>query len=160
GGEGTESDNEDPSADDAEESNDDGEEFGEDHNETEESSQKGKSVEESALNGKWNPSNSIQEEPKIRTNVLNEVLELKRLFEAYNIYWMDETPGKYSMDMVREFYANYYCTLQKNSPLRSAIKKEPVLDSFRVRAILVDISERTITRVLMGLYSVNMNYRV
>ncbi|MCD7461794.1 hypothetical protein HAX54_047128 [Datura stramonium] len=51
-----------------------------------------------------------------------------------------------SMDMVCEFYANYYCTLEKNAPLRSAIKKEPVLDSVWVRAISVDISKRTITQ--------------
>ncbi|MCE3050061.1 hypothetical protein HAX54_046391 [Datura stramonium] len=54
------------------------------------------------------------------------------------------------MDMVCKFYANYYCTMGKNSPSKSVINKELVLDLARVRAILVDISERTITRVLMG----------
>ncbi|MCD7455870.1 hypothetical protein HAX54_029907, partial [Datura stramonium] len=72
------------------------------------------------LNEKWNPSCSIQEEPKIQINALNEVPDLKRLFEGYNMYWMAKTPGKYNMEMVR------------------------------VRAIPIDISERTITRILMG----------
>ncbi|MCE3051518.1 hypothetical protein HAX54_050059, partial [Datura stramonium] len=45
----------------------------------------------------------------------NKVPELKRLFDGYNMYWMAKTLGKYSMDMVREFYANYYCTLEKKA---------------------------------------------
>ncbi|MCD9646724.1 hypothetical protein HAX54_036878 [Datura stramonium] len=102
------------------------------------------------LNEKGNPSRSIQEEPKIQIDALNEVLELKRLFEGYNMYWMAKTPGKYNMEMVCEFYANYYCTLEKKAPSKNSIKKELVLDSVRIRAIPVDILERTITRVLMG----------
>ncbi|MCE0480915.1 hypothetical protein HAX54_038146, partial [Datura stramonium] len=60
---------------------------------------------------------------------------------------MAKTLGKYSMEIWREFYANYYCTLEKKAPSKNAIKKE---HSVGVRAILVNISERTITRVLMG----------
>ncbi|MCE5167049.1 hypothetical protein HAX54_035137, partial [Datura stramonium] len=71
------------------------------------------------LNEKGNPSRSIQEEPNIQINALNEVPELKRIFE-------------------------------KKASSKMAIKKEPVLDSVRVKAIPVDISKRTITRVLMG----------
>ncbi|MCE2055801.1 hypothetical protein HAX54_043443, partial [Datura stramonium] len=70
-----------------------------------------------ALNEKGNPSRSIQEEPKIQINALNEVLELERIFEGYNIYWMAKTLGKYKMEMGE--------------------------------SIPIDISERTITRVLM-----------
>ncbi|MCE0480734.1 hypothetical protein HAX54_037836 [Datura stramonium] len=92
------------------------------------------------LNEKGNPSRSIQEEPKIQINNQNEVPELKRIFEGYNMYWMAKTSGKYSMEMVREFYANYYCTLEKKASSKMEIKKEPVLDSIRVRAIPVDIS--------------------
>ncbi|MCE3215181.1 hypothetical protein HAX54_001202 [Datura stramonium] len=103
-----------------------------------------------ALNEKGNPSCSIQEEPKIRMNALNKVPEFKRLFEGYNMHWMAKTLGKYNMEMVCEFYANYYYTLEKKTLSKNAIKKEPVLDSVRVRAIPVDISEWTITRVLMG----------
>ncbi|MCD7451964.1 hypothetical protein HAX54_014342, partial [Datura stramonium] len=95
-----------------------------------------------ALNDKGNPNRSIQEEPKIRINSLNEVPEHKRLFEGYNMHWMTKTPGKYSIEMVREFYENYYCTLEKNAPSKNAIKKDLVIDFVRVRAIPVDISER------------------
>ncbi|MCE2055316.1 hypothetical protein HAX54_042391 [Datura stramonium] len=102
------------------------------------------------INEKGNPSRSIQEEPKIQNNALNDVPELKRIFKGYNMYWMSKTPGKYSMEMVYEFYTNYYYTLEKKSYSKKAIKKEPMLDSIRVRAIPVDISDRTITRVLMG----------
>ncbi|MCE3216774.1 hypothetical protein HAX54_007997, partial [Datura stramonium] len=103
-----------------------------------------------ALNEKGNPNLNIKEEPKIHINALNEVPELKRLFKGYNMHWTAQTPGKYNIEMVREFYANYYCTLEKKSPSKNVIKKEPVLDSVRVRAIPVNISEWTITRVLMG----------
>ncbi|MCD9637698.1 hypothetical protein HAX54_021135 [Datura stramonium] len=67
------------------------------------------------LNEKGNPSRSIQGEKKIQINALNKVLELKRLFEGYNIYLMAKTLGKYSIEIVREFYANYYCTLEKKA---------------------------------------------
>ncbi|MCE3215351.1 hypothetical protein HAX54_002068 [Datura stramonium] len=97
-----------------------------------------------------NTSRSIQKEPKIQINALNEVPELKRLFKGYNMNWMDKTKGKYIMEMVHEFYANYYCTLEKKATSKNEIKKEPVLDSVRVRAIPVDISEWTITRVFMS----------
>ncbi|MCD9645355.1 hypothetical protein HAX54_034211 [Datura stramonium] len=52
--------------------------------------------------------------------------------------------------MVSEFYANYYCTLEKKASSKMVIKKDPMHDSVGVRAIPVDISKRTITRVLMG----------
>ncbi|MCD7449206.1 hypothetical protein HAX54_050644 [Datura stramonium] len=108
-----------------------------------------------SLNDKGNPSRSIQEDPKIQINALNEVPELKRLFEGYNMYWTTKTLGKYNMEMVHEFYTNYYCTLEKKAPSKNVIKKEPVLDSLRVRVIPVDISEKTITRFLMdGDYTV------
>ncbi|MCE3215334.1 hypothetical protein HAX54_001954 [Datura stramonium] len=38
------------------------------------------------LNEKGYPSCSIREEPKIQINSLNEALELKRIFEGYNMY--------------------------------------------------------------------------
>ncbi|MCD7449317.1 hypothetical protein HAX54_051257, partial [Datura stramonium] len=79
-----------------------------------------------AINEKGNPSHSIQEEPKIWTNSLNKVPELKRLFEAQNMHWMAESLGKYSMDMMHEFYTNSYYTLEKNALLRTVIKKEPM----------------------------------
>ncbi|MCD7465800.1 hypothetical protein HAX54_001968 [Datura stramonium] len=68
------------------------------------------------------------EEPQIWTSALNEIPELKRIFKSYNIDWMAETLGKYSMEMVLEFYTNYNCTLQKIALSRDAIKKEPMLD--------------------------------
>ncbi|MCD7471824.1 hypothetical protein HAX54_012505 [Datura stramonium] len=102
------------------------------------------------LTEKGNPSRHIQEEPKIQINALNEVPKLKMIFEGYNMHWMKKTSGKYSTEMVCEFYVNYYYTLEKKASSKMVIKKEPVLDFVRVRAIPVDILERTITRVLMG----------
>ncbi|MCE3050499.1 hypothetical protein HAX54_047385 [Datura stramonium] len=90
----------------------------------------------------------VEEEPKIRTSALNEVPELRRIFEKYNMHWMAETPKKYISVMVREFYANYYSTLENKAPTRQAVKKEPVLDMVLVRECPVDISERTISRLV------------
>ncbi|MCE3050784.1 hypothetical protein HAX54_048143 [Datura stramonium] len=55
------------------------------------------------LDEKGNPSRSIQEEPKIQTNALNEVLELKRIFEGYNMHWMTKTRGKYMPSRTIEY---------------------------------------------------------
>ncbi|MCD7468507.1 hypothetical protein HAX54_006785 [Datura stramonium] len=63
---------------------------------------------------------------------------------------MAETPRKYSGEMVHEFYTNYYSTLENNALTRKVVKKEQVLDMVWVRACLVDISERTISRFLFG----------
>ncbi|MCD9644863.1 hypothetical protein HAX54_033376 [Datura stramonium] len=60
------------------------------------------------------------------------------------------TTPEASMEMVHEFYENYYCTVEKKALSKNSIKKEPMLDSVQVRSIPVDISKRTITRVLMG----------
>ncbi|MCE3051158.1 hypothetical protein HAX54_049013 [Datura stramonium] len=111
------------------------EELGDDDIEAEESGDKESAVEKS---GEQMEDSDLATKPEAR------------LFEGYNMHWMAKTPGKYNMKMVYEFYANYYYTLEKKSPTKNAIKKEPVLDFVRVRAILVDIYEPTITRVLMG----------
>ncbi|MCD9559939.1 hypothetical protein HAX54_018317 [Datura stramonium] len=84
-----------------------------------------------AINDKGNPRRSIQEEPWIRTDALNEVPKLKRLFDIYNMHWMAETPGIYSVEMVHEYYANYYCIWKNSAPSKQGTKKQPVLDSVR-----------------------------
>ncbi|MCD7469755.1 hypothetical protein HAX54_008992 [Datura stramonium] len=143
-GEGVESNNEDPPTNDVEEGDNDAEESGDDESAVEESATRRIQQRSSgsrdvyyvglALIEKGNPRRSIQEEPRIRTNALNDVQKLKRIFDAYNIHGMTKKSGKYGMEMVLEFFANYFCTLENNAPSRNAIKKEPVLDSVRVRA--------------------------
>ncbi|MCD9558429.1 hypothetical protein HAX54_015803 [Datura stramonium] len=129
GSDEAESDGNNPATDNAEEGNgnveevnDDAEESGDDDTEAKKSGDKESAAEKSRLNinEKRSPNCSIQEEPKIHINALNEVPKLKILFEGYNMYWMAKTLGKYNMEWVR--------------------------------AIPVDISKRTITRVLMGGY--------
>ncbi|MCD7467076.1 hypothetical protein HAX54_004274, partial [Datura stramonium] len=169
GREGAESNSEDSPTDDVEEDDNDAEKPRDDETAVDKSDEKKSSAEnfsekESVAEESDNQEDSeppttleeripvvvFKEEPPIWTNVLNEVPELRQLFDAYNMHWMDETPGKYSLEMVHEFYINYYCTWENNAPSRQAIKKEPMLDSVRARAISVNIFERTITRVLMG----------
>ncbi|MCD9638645.1 hypothetical protein HAX54_022735 [Datura stramonium] len=62
------------------------------------------------LTSKMNPKRSIQEEPWILTEALNEVEEMKRLFELYDFRWMARAPDSFSAGMVSEFYANYLAT--------------------------------------------------
>ncbi|MCD9559911.1 hypothetical protein HAX54_018287 [Datura stramonium] len=144
GSDEAESDGDKPLSDNARKGNHDDAPSGEGDTNVEESRDK----EDSGITPK--ESRSIQEEPKIQINALNEVPELKRIFKGYNMHCMTKTLGKYSMEMVREFYANYYYTLEKNASSKTEIKKEPMLDSVRVRVIPVVISERTVSRVLMG----------
>ncbi|MCD9638572.1 hypothetical protein HAX54_022629 [Datura stramonium] len=132
GGEKTEADDDDPPNDNKEEGENADEESGEQESDSEPSTV---------------PNASIQEEPKIQTGALNEVPELRRLFEKYIVHWIVETPGRYSGDMVCEFYENYYSTMEKNAPTRQAVKKEWCYTWFN-QSIPVDISERTISRFL------------
>ncbi|MCD7446938.1 hypothetical protein HAX54_019749 [Datura stramonium] len=132
----------------AEEGNDDAIESGDDDTEAKESSDKESDAEKSNEGvGDLERATTPEESSK---RYFLQVPEPERLFEGYNMYWMAKTPRKYSMEMVHEFYANYYYTLEKKAPSKNAIKKEPVLDSVRVGAIPNDISKRTITRVLMS----------
>ncbi|MCD7455473.1 hypothetical protein HAX54_028275 [Datura stramonium] len=92
----------------------------------------------------------IPEEPKIQTGALMKCSKLIQLFKKYNMRWMAETLRKYSGEMVREFYTNYYSTLENKAPKRQAVKKEPVLDMVPIKACSVDISDRTISQFLFG----------
>ncbi|MCE3050541.1 hypothetical protein HAX54_047482, partial [Datura stramonium] len=135
-----ESDGDNPPTDNAGKGNDDDAELGKGDTNAEESSNKDRVLK------------SLMSREKIPPHTRGKVQEMvsTRIFEGYNMHWMTKTLGKYSMEMVREFHTNYYCTLEKMASSKTAIEKDPVLDSIRVRAIPVDILERTINRVLMG----------
>ncbi|MCD7469595.1 hypothetical protein HAX54_008736, partial [Datura stramonium] len=105
GSDDTESDGDNPPVDNAEEGNDEAEKSRNDATNAEESGDKDSSTEGSNEQGsismkKKIPDIVLRRSQKIQINALNEVPELKRLFEGYNMYWMDKTPSKYNMEMV------------------------------------------------------------
>ncbi|KAM3325012.1 putative protein isoform X2 [Capsicum chacoense] len=59
------------------------------------------------LNEKGHPKRSIFEEPRIRTEDLAAAPEVKAIFDRYQLGWMGEAPGRYSPEMVHEFFAFY-----------------------------------------------------
>ncbi|KAK4718094.1 hypothetical protein R3W88_016432 [Solanum pinnatisectum] len=63
---------------------------------------------------------------------------------------MAKTPGKYILEMVRDFYASYTATV-KNAfpPLAKALSQTPLLITL-VWGILVDLSEATICCFIYG----------
>ncbi|MCD7464624.1 hypothetical protein HAX54_053134 [Datura stramonium] len=84
---------------------------------------------------------------------LNEVLELKRLFEGCQHVLdgqdLENTAWRWCVS------STHLTHFEKKGSSKNSIKKEPVLDSVRVRVIPIDIPERTITKVLMdGDYTV------
>ncbi|KAM3217714.1 putative protein isoform X1 [Capsicum annuum] len=103
-----------------------------------------------ALNEKGHPKRSIFEEPRIRTEDLAAVPEVKATFDRYQLGWMGEAPGRYSPEMVREFFASYAASLSSSTPKGQLVKNQPPMDRVQVRGRLVDISERTIQRLLFG----------
>ncbi|MCE3216944.1 hypothetical protein HAX54_009626 [Datura stramonium] len=143
-----ESNGDNPPTNNAEKTNDDSEESGDDDTNVEESGDKDNAAEES---------NEQVEDSEPGTT---PEARSKRWFiqGSRDVYFVglnlnekgNPSRSKYNMEMVHEFYANYYCNLEKKASSKKAIKKEPVLDSVRIRDIPGDISERTITRALMG----------
>ncbi|MCD7453667.1 hypothetical protein HAX54_021822 [Datura stramonium] len=133
-----ESDGDNPPADNAEKGNDDVVDSGDYDTNAEESGDKNSVAEES--NEKVDDS-----EPATTPEARSKRWFLQGSIDVYFVGLnLNEkgnpsvTLGKYSMEMVREFYEKYYCTLEKKASSKKAIKKEPVLDSVRVRAIPVD----------------------
>lgn len=63
---------------------------------------------------------------------------------------MARTLEKYSAKMVREFYANYFATMEQKVKDRQRLKDQPKLESVMVRGHTMDISKCTISWVLYG----------
>ncbi|MCD9646387.1 hypothetical protein HAX54_036170, partial [Datura stramonium] len=96
-------------------------------------------------------SNEQEEESSIRPEARSKIWFLQGsrdvYYEGLNINEKGYPSRSFQEEPKMQFNA---LNERKKASSKTAIKKEPVLDSVRVRAIRVDISERTITRVLMG----------
>ena len=64
--------------------------------------------------------------------------------------WTTHSLGRYSEELVREFYAFYMATLRSQIDRRVAPAKQAPLEHVRVRGIQVDISLLAICQYLYG----------
>ena len=78
------------------------------------------------------------------------MLEIHNLFTRYRLEWTARPLGRYSEEMVREFYASYVETLRSQINRRAAPAKQALLEQVRVRGVQVDISLPAIRRFLYG----------
>ena len=68
------------------------------------------------------------------------MLEIHNLFTRHRLEWTVHLLGRYSEELVREFYASYVATLRSQIDRRASPTKQAPLEHVRVRGIQVDIS--------------------
>ena len=66
------------------------------------------------------------------------------LFTRHRLEWMARDVGRYSEELVREFYASYAATLRTQIDRRATPAKQATLDHIQVRSKRVYISFPTI----------------
>ena len=76
--------------------------------------------------------------------------EIHNLFTRHRLEWTARLVGRYSEEMVREFYASYVATLQSQIDRWAAPAKHAPLEHLRVQSMQVDISLSAIHRFLYG----------
>ena len=74
--------------------------------------------------------------------------EIHNLFTRHRLERTTRPLGRYSEEMVREFYASYVATLRSQIDRRAAPAKQDPLEQVRVRGVQVDISLPVIRRFL------------
>ena len=78
------------------------------------------------------------------------ILEIHNLFTKHRLEWTASPLGRYSEQMVREFYTFYVANLRSQIDRRAAPTKQAPLEQVRVRAVQVDISLPAIRWFLYG----------
>ena len=63
---------------------------------------------------------------------LPSILEIHNLFTRHRLEWITRLLGRYSEEMVREFYASYVATLRSQIDRRAAPAKQAPLEQVRV----------------------------
>ena len=76
--------------------------------------------------------------------------KIHNLFTKHQLEWTTRSLGRYSEELVREFYASYVDILISHIDRRADPSKQAPLDNVRVRGIHVDISLPAIRRYLYG----------
>ena len=84
----------------------------------------------------------------VLTGSLPSMPEIHNIFTRHRLEWTAHPLGRYSEEVVREFYASYVATLQSQIDRRAAPVKQAPLEQVRVRGVQVDISLPAIRRFL------------
>ena len=66
--------------------------------------------------------------------------EIHNLFTGHRLEWTARSLGRYSKELVREFYASYVATLRSQIDRRAAPAKKAPLEKVQVCGIHVDMS--------------------
>ena len=74
--------------------------------------------------------------------------EIHNLFTRHRLEWTARPLGRYSEEMVLQFYAYYVATLRSQIDRRAAPAKQAPLEKVRVWGVQVDISLPAICRFL------------
>ena len=76
--------------------------------------------------------------------------KIHNLFARHRIERTTCSLGRYSEELVREFYASYVTTLRSQIDRRAAPAKQALLEHVRVRSIHVNISLPSISQYMYG----------
>ena len=57
------------------------------------------------------------EEPRYRVEELRTLPDIWPVFERYGLGWMAQPSGRYSSELVREFYASYARSVDLSTPV-------------------------------------------
>ena len=82
----------------------------------------------------------------VLTGSLPTMPEIHNLFTRHRLEWTARPLGRYSEEMVREFYTSYVGTLLSHIDRRAAPAKQALLEQVQVRGVQVDISLPAIRR--------------
>ena len=63
------------------------------------------------------------------------MLEIHNLFTRHRLEWTTRPLGRYSEEMVREFYASYVANLRSQIDRRASPAKQAPLEQVRVRDV-------------------------
>ena len=100
------------------------------------------------LNDKGVMTRTLTLERRVLTGSLSTMPEIHNLFTRHRLEWTTRPLGRYSEEMVREFYESYVATLRSQIDMRAAPAKQAPLEQVRVRGVKVDISLPAICRFL------------
>lgn len=81
----------------------------------------------------WLTSSFYFEEPRIITLGLDSVPKLNETITRYTLKWLEGLSGKYSLTMVREFFAFYATIVLDSLPKGKKLLTQPRLTHMRVR---------------------------
>ena len=102
------------------------------------------------LNEKGFMTRTLTLEWRVLTRSLPTMPEIHNLFTRHRLEWTVHLLGRYSEELVREFYASYVATLRSRIDRQAAPAKQAPLEHVQVRGIQVDISLPAIRRYLYG----------